>query len=227
MSAETQPPRLSGSWGLVIDLGDAPTAEHLKQLYDSIWQDEAVSGPRFRLGQFMGLPRAAEGELRIAGQPGKCYTKFEVDDLGYPAGWQAPVSFTFSLFGFADNLPANQVLYDFLLARAEALTALVPWRMALIGDLSCYYLNAELINEDWLDLHQGSVLGLLLPPAHPLTRSHPGQARGANQLYERPELKAFASSDDDQARYLRFKQRISRDLHSPRQRLDWESPNQN
>ncbi|PKL79209.1 MAG: hypothetical protein CVV27_02225 [Candidatus Melainabacteria bacterium HGW-Melainabacteria-1] len=219
--------QLSGSWGLVLDLGDEIAEEALRRLYDAVWQASEFTGPRFKLGDYKGLPRGAEGSLTLAGQSGQCYTKFEQDTLGYPPGWQVPLSFSLSLFGFATPLPDNQTLYQFLRQQAQAFYELLPYRMAVIGELSCYYLNAEFLNEDWIDLQQQSLLALLLPPQHPFGKRHSGQSTGPLQLYEQEDLRAFWSTDSEQDRYLRFKQRISNDMHSPRQDLDWERPNQN
>ena len=221
--------QLSGSWGLALDLGDEVRPEVLEQLFAAVWQAPEFSGPRFKLGEYAGVPRAAEGDLSLSDEiQGSCYTKFEEDSLGYPPSWQVPLSFNLSVYGFAQNLPENQELYHFLLAKAREFAAVADFRMAMLGDLTCYYLNAEFLNEDWLDLQQQSVQALILPQRHPFARRHPGQDRGDKLwLYEREQLQTFWSSDDEGTRYLRFKQRLAQELHSPRIDLEWESPSQN
>lgn len=214
----------NSSWGLVLDLGDDVPDSALKALYSSIWDTPDARGPHFKMGEWRGLPRAAEGELL----DGKCYTKFEMDELGYPPNWQVPLSFSISLFGFPENLPNNQQLAHFLLEKANDFSANHSFRLGIIGELSCYYINADLFSEDWLDLHQDSVLALMLDKRHPFAKSYPGQdfSQGLS-LYERSELQKFWTTDDLQTRYLRFKQRIARDLHAPRLGLEWERPNDN
>lgn len=222
----------SSSWGLVLDLGDKVPQAHLEALYNSVWDSPEFTGPAFKMGEINGLPRGAEGLMTLlsgdAALNGKCYTKIETDDLGYPPSWEVPLSFSLSAFGFEQNLPDNQLLSEFLLKKAQAFAELHPFRLGIIGELSCYYINADLFSEDWLDLHQGSVLALMLDKRHPFARQHPGaEFTEGLYLYERAALAPFASADDEHTRYLRFKQRIARDLHAPRLGLEWERPNDN
>lgn len=222
---------ISGSWGLVLDLGDNPAESVLQKLYAAVWDAPEFSGPKFKMGEYLSLPRAAEGGLSLpgSGQSGSSYTKFDADNLGYPMGWQVPLSFQLSVYGFGENLPANQELYRFLLTKARQFAGLSYFRMAVICELSCYYLNAEFLNEAWLDLQQQSVLALILPERHPFTRQHPGQTWEKGMfLYERPELEPFWTEADEATRYTHFKRRLSEELHSPKQTsLEWESPSQN
>jgi hypothetical protein len=219
---------ISASWGLNLDLGDQLNPETLSQLYQAIWTAPEFSGPRFKLGEYQGLPKAAEGELCVAEQAGKCYTKFELDNLGYPSSWQVPLSFSLSLFGFEQGLPKNKKLYKFLLSQLRRLGRLSDYRMAMIGDLGCYYLNAEFISESWVNLHQDAILALILPKSHPFARLHPGQKFGRKHfIYTQSELGVFWNHEDQQTRYLDFKKQLSHQLHSPSLNLEWEQPSDN
>lgn len=219
---------LSSSWGLALDLGEAVSEARLQALYDAIWQDARFQGPQFKLGGYRCVPQAAEGALHLEGHEGKTYTKFEEDGIGYPPGWQVPITFTLSVFGFAENLPQSHLLYDFLLAQARLLREIHPYRMAFIGDLGSYYLHAEMVNPAWLDLQQESVLALLLDSAHPLTRQHSGEAF-ADQLWLYPQaaLKSFWTEDDFATRFQRYKEQMAEQLHSQTQPLEWEAPSEN
>lgn len=218
---------LTGSWGLVLELGDTPPDKNLQALYTSIWNDPAFTGPTFQMGQLEGskLPRAAEGGLTLqdCGQSGKCYTKFETDHLGYPPGWIVPWTFQLSVYGFARPLPENPELYAFLLEKARAFGQRPGYRMALICELSCFYLNAEFLRPSWVDMQRESVLALRLPQTHPFARNHPGRSDGSDwQLYERNELAAFWSESNESTRFATFKRQLSESLHQPGQQLEWE-----
>ena len=95
-------------------------------------------------------------------------------------------------------------------------------RMALAGDLTTYYVNAEFVGPDWMDLQATHALFMILPKTHPFTTTHKGEGRGNWITYRSPHFQAFASQDTEQQRYQRFKQSLSRSLHTPRLQLNWE-----
>lgn len=219
---------LSSSWGLALDLGDEISAASAEALYQEIWLRSDFKEPDFKMGTFLSVPQAAEGKVSVAGQQGKTYTKFERDGIGYPSGWQVPLTFSLSLFGFEDNLPDNQNLHDYLLKMAEQLALCVPYRMAVIGDLGAYYLNAEMLNTDWFDLQQETVLSVILSAKHPFVRQHEGQ-KFADKLflYTQADVQQYWTSDDAQTRFLRYKMRMAEEVHAQKQLLDWERPDSN
>jgi len=218
----------NGSWGLNLDLGEEVPDSAIQALYNYVWQKLGALGPDFEFGQYRQCPQAAEGRLQLQDQTGKCYTKFEEDSLGYPPGWLVPVSFSLSLFGFESGLPENTSHHQFLLEQAREMYQIHPYRMAMIGDLTAYYLNLDLLNTDWIDLHQTQILSLMLSTRHPFTRQHPGQAFAADMsLYGQAELKGFWTTDEVPTRYLRFKKSISKALHPEHQPLEWETPSDN
>ena len=100
-------PGFSSSWGLIFDLGDEIPAETVQALNQAIWSRPEFEGPEQKMGQFQGSFRAAEGHLTLAAQSAKTYTKFEQDSIGYPPGWQVPLSLHISLYKMAPALPEN------------------------------------------------------------------------------------------------------------------------
>lgn len=219
---------LSGSWGLVVDLGNQVQDQLLAQLYTTLWESPEFSGPQFKMGEYHGVPRAAEGNLKLQAKDkilgGSCYTKFEEDTLGYPPGWLVPLTLQLSVYGFELNLPENLVIYDFLINKANLIAKITPYRMAVICELSCFYLNADFINEDWLNLHQQSIQALILPERHPFARRHAGLPWHPGLiLYGAQQMQTFWTDADESTRYNQFKQRMAEELHAPPQPLEWET----
>ena len=218
---------LRSSWGLALDLGDEALAESTIQgLYQGFWSQ--VGPPQFTMGNYAEqVPQAAEGAVNLAGQSGKAYTKFERDSLGYPAGWQVPVLFSLSLFGFAENLPDNPALVNFLLDYVR--THAPAFRMALIGNLGSYYLNAEMINEAWVTLQQQDVNTLVLPAKHPLARTLNGTDFSEQHvLFSAEQLQRLWQPEVDfEQRHKAYKRAISTQLHTALLPLEWESPHEN
>lgn len=222
---------ISASWGLRLDLGYEIADESLKQLFDHLWEDAFFEGPNFKMGTCQGVPAMAEGKLNLptsSGGAGKAYTKIEKDTLGFPAGWDAPLSLSLSLFGFADNLPEHEGLYAYALEQIKALYALHPFRMAMVGDLACYYVDADMISVDWVDMHQESVKALVLAADHALVKVLESQvfAEGL-RLFEQEQLKALWTEDDLNTRHARYKQGAAEAMHSDKLQLEWETPEEN
>lgn len=218
---------ISGSWGLRLDLGYGVSEATLSQLYAHFWDSEAFDGPSFQMGQYRGIPAAAEGKLLLpeafGGQQGKSYTKFEEDPLGYPPGWEIPLTLSLSVFDFDAPLPQNQGLYDYLMAQTRELHALAPLRMALIGDLASYYVDADMVSPDWVDVHQQAVLALILRREHPLCQELEGTPLSEDlRVLTQSQLKRFWSDDDLNTRQRRYKERLSAALHRDTQPLEWE-----
>ena len=224
---------MRSSWGLAIDLGDEPLPEGAAaHLYHGFW-DQAGAVPSFKTGDYgNGLPQAAEGRVTVAGQAGKAYTKFEKDGIGYPPGWQVPTLFSLSLFAFEHNLPENTALVSFALDSLRQCAEQVPFRMAAIGNLGCYYLNAEMVNSAWVTLQQQDIHTLVLHESHPLTRQGQeqlqGQALGGAHLpyrvFSLDYLQTLWQPEMDfEARHKAYKQAISAQLHTPLLPLEWES----
>ena len=218
-------PGFSSSWGLIFDLGDEIPAETVQALNQAIWSRPEFEGPEQKMGQFQGSFRAAEGHLTLAAQSAKTYTKFEQDSIGYPPGWQVPLSLHISLYKMAPALPENPDAQAFLKDLAADLLQIVDYRMAIIGDLGMFYCHADMITPDWLNLQQESVLQLIMSNSHPLTRQVSGQPFGsAHSHYTQAQLKPFWTEEEHQTRYLHYKHKISEAMHSQTLRLEWESP---
>lgn len=219
---------MRSSWGLILDLGDDIAAETIQALNDFIWSQPEFIGPEQKMGQFQGSFRAAEGQLKLAGQSAKTYTKFEQDNLGYPPGWQVPLALHISFYQLQSALPDNPIARELLLHLAKELIQLADYRMAVIGDLGMYYCNADMVTPDWLNLHQEGVLNLIMHQDHPLTRQITGEPLGKrHSLFSQAQLKPFWTPEDTQTRYLRYKQKLSHALHSETLNLEWEQPEQN
>jgi hypothetical protein len=222
---------MRSSWGLAIDLGDeALPADAVEQLYHGFW--DQAGDPVFKMGEYgPGLPQAAEGKVTLAEQQGKAYTKFEKDKIGYPPGWEVPTLFSLSLFAFQHNLPENTELAAFALDYLRQCAKTVPFRMAVIGNLGCYYLNAEMINQAWVTLQQQDVHTLVLHESHPLTRQWQGISLGEDlpyTVFSTEYLKNFWQPEVDfETRHRAYKHEISGQLHTPLLPLEWESPNSN
>lgn len=222
---------MRSSWGLAIDLGDeALPPGGVARLYHGFW-DQAGT-PVFKMGDYgEGIPQAAEGQVTVAAQSGKAYTKFEKDKIGYPPGWEVPTLFSLSLFAFEQNLPENAALVTFALDYLRQCAEGVPFRMAVIGNLGCYYLNAEMINPAWITLQQQDVHTLILHESHPLTRQWKGTPLGDTlpyTVFSLAYLQRFWQSEVDfEARHQAYKRAISGQLHTPLLPLEWESPNRN
>ncbi len=222
---------MRSSWGLAIDLGDKalPTGA-AERLYHGFW--DQAGDPVFKMGDYgQGLPQAAEGKVTVAEQKGKAYTKFEKDKIGYPPGWEVPTLFSLSLFAFAQNLPDNAELAAFALDYLRQCAETVPFRMAAIGNLGCYYLNAEMVNTAWVTLQQQDIHTLVLHESHPLTRQWEGVPLGDHLPYVVFSLaylqKLWQPDVDFETRHKAYKQEISSQLHTPLLPLEWESPNHN
>lgn len=219
---------MRSSWGLALDLGDEALPEGAaEQLYHGFWE-QAGAPPSFKMGDYgKGLPQAAEGKVTVAGQSGKAYTKFEKDSIGYPPGWQVPTLFSLSLFGFEHNLPDNETLVSFALDYLRQCAEQVSFRLAAIGNLGCYYLNAEMVNQAWVTLQQQDIHTLVLHESHPLTRQGQGQTLGNGlpyQMFSLDYLQTLWQPEIDfEARHKAYKQAISAQLHTPLLPLEWES----
>lgn len=223
---------MRSSWGLALDLGDETLPEgSVERIYHGFWEQAGL--PAFKMGDYgNGLPQAAEGKVTVAGLKGKAYTKFEKDSIGYPPGWQVPTLFSLSLFSFEQNLPDNADLVSFALDYLCQCAEQVPFRMAAIGNLGCYYLNAEMVNPAWVTLQQQDIHTLILHESHPLTRQWQGQPLGDDDLpyrvFSLAHLQKFWQPEMDfEARHKAYKQAISAQLHTSLLPLEWESPNQN
>ncbi len=218
---------MRSSWGLIIDLGDtneAFSAEHA--LYHQFWQDKT---PLFKMGDYHGIPQAAEGKVTLQGLEGKAYTKIEQDAIGYPPGWEVPTVFSLSLFGFEENLPENRALRDYLLDFLTQFMEEHPQvRMAAIGNMGSYYLNAEMINKAWVTLQRQDIHTLILSHEHPLTRQLEGESFGERHtLFSLNVLQTLWTDQDFEARHKHYKKEISEHLHTELLPLDWEKPHEN
>ena len=214
---------IHGSYGLMLDLGDQVTDAQLETLYRAIWALPEVQGPERTLMQFRTIPRAAEGQLHLGeGLSSGMYTRFESETLGYPPGWQVPTLLHLSAHGFADSLSDNVPLQAWLEKTARALYRRFPYRMALAGDLTTYYVNAEFVSADWMDLQATHALFMILPKSHPFTAAHKGEGKGKWITYRPQHFQQFASQDTEQQRYQRFKQSLGKALHTPKIQLSWE-----
>ena len=215
--------KLNSSWGLIIELGETPAIETTQFLYHYVWNLPETTGPLFKMGDYHDVFKAAEGGLTCDQQAGKCYTKFDQDTLGYPNNWQVPVCFQWSLFGFQENLAEQNQLYRYLLDHLQFLIKQIPVRMAMIGDLAAYYLNADFINSEWVDLQQESVLALVLPETHRLKQTIPTTSFDKNfKLFTQADLRQLWTETPVDERYKRFKEAISHEIHSPFLSLEWE-----
>ncbi|MGV3525548.1 MAG: hypothetical protein ACO1RX_15065 [Candidatus Sericytochromatia bacterium] len=216
---------LQGSWGLILDLDSQVPDVTLRQLQEALWAHPLLKGPRREMGTFGPVPRACEGHLVWQDQLLDCYTKWEQDGLGYPPGWDLPVVLSLNLYGLEQALGEQPLLQAALMELATDLFALYPWRLALVGDVTSFYLNADMVNPAWFDFQQEAVLALRLRPGHPLTHSVPGQAEQSWIHYGPDEMRPFWTSDDASTRYLRYKHAISEQLHQPEtpaSLLEWE-----
>ncbi len=221
-------PGLSSSWGLILDLGDDINDETVQAINQRIWSLPEFEGPDQKMGQFQTSFRAAEGSLSLANQSAKTYTKFEQDSLGYPPGWQVPLSLHISIYQLTPALPENAEAQAFLLQLARDLLTIVDYRLAIIGDLGMYYCNADMVTPDWLNLHQAGLLQLIMSLKHPLTRQLSGQPFGDKHTqFAQAQFIPFWTNEDNQTRYLRYKQTISKALHSETLSLEWEQSNEN
>ena len=221
---------MRSSWGLILDLGeDLDQSEHKMEhtLFHQFW--DVYGPPVFKMGTYHGLPQAAEGKVTIDELKGKAYTKFEKDTIGYPPGWEVPTLFALSLFKFENNLPDNQILIDYLLSYLQQCQSkLIPFRMAAIGNMGGYYFNAEMINAEWVTLQQQDVHTLILTNTHPLTRQLEGITFGEHHTLLRQEsLKTLWRSDNFEARHKRYKQAISKQMHTELLSLEWETRGSN
>lgn len=207
---------LQGSWGLVLDLDSQVPDTRLRELHQALWTHPLLQGPSREMGSFGPVPRACEGQLLWQGQALDCYSKWEQDGLGYPPGWDLPVVLSLNLYGLAQPLTEQPLLQAALLEIATALYALYPWRLALVGDVTSFYLNADMLHPSWFDFQQEAVLGLYLPITHPLTQQVAGSSEGLVPglcHYGPDEMQPLWSHDDEQTRYLRYKQAISAQMH--------------
>ena len=220
---------LRSSWGLAVDLGDQTlpegTAAHL---YQGFWS-QAGTDPLFKMGDYGdGIPQAAEGKVTLvqgeASLTGKAYTKFERDAIGYPPGWEVPTLFSLSLFGFVEPLPESEALREVLIQFLEKQIETLTFRMAVIGNLGCYYLNAEMINAAWVTMQQQDIHTLILHRSHPLTRQLQGEDFGAAHMLFTPDVlqTLWQPELDFEVRHKAYKAAISTQLHTELLPLEWE-----
>lgn len=209
---------------MIIELGETPAIEDIQFLYHYVWNLPETTEPLFKMGDYQGVFKAAEGGLTLDQQLGKCYTKFDQDTLGYPDNWQVPVCFQWSLFGFQENLAEQNQLYRYLLDHLQFLITQIPVRMAMIGDLAAYYLNADFINLEWVDLQQESLLAIVLPDTHRLLQKINTEAFVPNfALLTQTDLKKLWTKSPVEERYKLFKKVVSHEIHSPFLSLEWEN----
>lgn len=219
---------LQGSWGLILDLDSQVSDAKLRELQQALWTHSLLKGPHREMGAFGPVPRACEGQLLWQDQLLDCYTKWEQDGLGYPAGWDLPVVLSLNLYGLEQPLRDQPLLQAALLDLAADLATIHPWRLALVGDVTSFYLNADMLNAHWFDFQQEAVLALRLRPDHPVVQVVPGRTEQAEKPwihYGADEMRPFWTSDDASTRYLRYKQAISEQLHQPAapgSLLEWE-----
>lgn len=215
---------LKSSWGLSIELGETPAARDIDFLYHYVWNLAETSQPLFKMGDYQGVPRAAEGELKLQQETGKCYTKFDQDTLGYPDNWLVPVCFQWSIFGLQESLGDQKHLYLYLLEHLKFLSAQIPMRMAMIGDLAAYYFNADFVNPEWVNLQQESILALILPKTHHLSKRIVAEDFGEHfGFWSQSALKELWIESSIDTRYKQFKTAISHDIHPTLLNLEWEN----
>lgn len=188
---------IKGSFGLVVDLGRS-NDDALKQVQQIIWQEtSAFSEPSSTYGDLRGVPRITEGKVKLGDElSSACYTRFEQDKLGYEDPAKAPLLLTLSVTEYAS---AHVLLKDL----ARHIYTQVPFYAAMLGDLTSYYFNAELIGPEWLDFQQENADALFLSKHHPFYGAFTSTEDLA--VLEQAELTRFWSQDDMPDRQKRFR----------------------
>lgn len=188
---------IKGSFGLVVDLGRS-NDDALKQVQNIIWQENtAFSEPASTYGELRGVPRITEGKVQLGDElSSACYTRFEQDKLGYEDPAKAPLLLTVSVTEYAQ---AHALLSNL----ARNIYGQVPFYAAMLGDLTSYYFNAELIGPEWLDFQQANVDMLLLSKHHPFYADFTSSEDLA--VLEQGELTRFWSQDEMPDRQKRFR----------------------
>lgn len=160
---------LKSSSGLVIELGSNLSETTIQKLYNYLWALPEFDGPATTMYEFMGVPRAAEGQLNLEHISGACYTKFEKDALGYPSEDLQPTILTISTYKFdsqTDKL--DQILFDYHLSLAQKIYSIFPFKIAVIGDVTIHYVNSKLLHESWFDYYAKDIQAVIIEENHPL-----------------------------------------------------------
>ncbi len=214
---------LNGSYGLMVDLGVAPSPDKLEKLYHTLWSPGCLNGPESTLSEFGKIPRGAQGHLTLpSGQEIACYTRFERDNLGYPSNWQPPVLLSLGLVALEPALPQHPEAQTALENILKRIQTILPVRLAILGHSNLYQINAELIGPEWLDLQQDLLLGLWLPKAHPLLQML-GIEAGTEIAALRPSDWSGCLSDlPEHDKYQRYKAGLNQRKVETKIQLQWE-----
>jgi hypothetical protein len=215
---------LNGSYGLFVDLGVSPSPEKLEKLYHTLWSPGCLNGPESTLSEFGKIPRGAQGHLSLpSGQELACYTRFERDNLGYPADWQPPVLLSLGLVALEPPLPQHpeaQIALENILKRIQTI---LPVRLAVLGHSNLYQINAELIGPEWLDLQQELLLGLWLPKSHPLFNGLGIEAETAFAALRPQDWSGCLTNLPEHDKYQRYKAALNQRKAEPKIQLHWET----
>lgn len=216
---------LQGSYALMLDLGESPEPDKLLGLYETLWQKTHLRGPKQLFSEFGPVPRGAMGQLLLAsGQEISCYSRFEQDTLGYPTGVSSPVILSLGGFSAAPSSAVWQEIKSVLDEILQALIAVYPVRLAVLGHSSLYHVNARFISELWLDLHHALILSIWLRSPHPLLQKLQGSTdfHASYQQLQPADWRSCLSNRDEQEKYLSYKQYLAQILHSSKIQLNWE-----
>ncbi len=216
---------LNGSYGLMVDLGVSPTPEKLEKLYHALWSPGCLRGPESTLSEFGNIPRGAQGHLPLpSGQEIACYTRFERDNLGYPADWQVPVLLSLGLVALEPPLPQHPEAQTALENILKHIQTILPVRLAVLGHSNLYQINAELIGPEWLDLQQELLLGLWLPKAHPLRQTLGVEAETGLVALHPQSWSECLTKLPEHDKYQRYKAALNQRKAEPKIQLQWEEP---
>jgi len=211
---------LNGSYGLIVDLGLAPAPEKLEKLYHTLWSPGYLKGPESTLAEFGKIPRGAQGHLVLpSGQAIACYTRFERDNLGYPANWQAPVLLGLGLSTEGPPVPEVQTA---LINILKAVQAILSPRLAVMGHSNLYHVNAEWIGPEWLDLQAELLLGLWLPRAHPLLQELGIKTETEWVALTPQDWSGHLTERTEEEKYKRYKAALKNSQNEPKIQLHWE-----
>ncbi|MBF2055194.1 MAG: hypothetical protein IGS03_17220 [Candidatus Sericytochromatia bacterium] len=207
---------------MIVDLGYQVQTADLQALLDMFWAKTEVSGPQLQIGTFRKLPQASEGQLSLPDLSGKCYTKLESDNMGYPQNWPATVLLSLSLYKFPVEVAVSTELQAFLIGLARQWYALYPYRLAVIANSSCFYINADFANTAWLSWQQDKLSHLLLPDSHPLVQTLGPQA-STPACYAQNDLAPYCDKTSESERYQAFKSTLQQQTAPAGLKLEWES----
>lgn len=213
---------MNSSWALIVDMGYEVQTADLRALLELFWSKPEVSGPQLQLGTFRKLPQASEGQLSLPKLPGKCYTKLESDNMGYPHNWPATVLLSLSLYNFPVAVATSPELQAFLIQQARQWYAVHPYRMAVIADSSSFYINADFANTAWLNWQQDKLSHLLLPDSHALAQILGAQA-DTPACYAQKELAQYWDKTGESERYQSFQRTLQQHTAPAGLKLEWES----